>query len=277
MELPLKARPTNQDVRPSVDFGRFSKGGSNDAQWVQNLVAEAKTNLKTYLDSTTKFQKIFAMRKIGLNEGLSFMLMLAALDANGDGILSPEELATFHEQSQIMIDAHLNALTNSGVVSALILSVIFPIAYAEKVDGNASGYKYVEYISLQCALATAITTVFCAAGVHTHLSFYLPNNRLRVWYINELNQRHIMPCIEILKNISLVLLGVSLLYGQLQQTVFPLNLVCVVPIVLLLVAVAAWGHGNDNVIKPRLFDYASDLSLYDVKTAQHNALHNGAA
>ena len=57
------------------------------------------------------------------------LLVLASLDKNSDGIICPEELALYREEGQRMVDNTLAQLLNLGVVAALLMSIVYPMAW----------------------------------------------------------------------------------------------------------------------------------------------------
>ena len=71
------------------------------------------------------------MQSSGLgNDGCAqacMTLALARMDVDGDGSLSEEDLSV----AQRLVDATKDELLNAGVVAALILSIMFPLAYEE--------------------------------------------------------------------------------------------------------------------------------------------------
>lgn len=247
------------DVEMTSKPKQGGEDGKSDEEYVAYLVNDARNKLKAYLECKSASERNKAMQKIGLNEGLAFFLAVASLDIDCQGHMQPAQMKKFSEQSGKAIETYLNALTNTGVVSALVLSAIFPLAYDEGVQHGAGVFRYFEYIFIQCALAGSITTVFGSAGLYTHLSFYLPTSRLRVWYIEKINMLQIMPCLEGLKNCSLIAMILALFSRQLHKTFFPLSLVSAVPVVLLLVALSMWGYANLQIITPALFQCATSV------------------
>ena len=85
------------------------------------------------------------------------LLVLASLDKNSDGIICPEELALYREEGQRMVDNTLAQLLNLGVVAALLMSIVYPMAWemVECADDSPfdtsllDGFKYASYASLQ--------------------------------------------------------------------------------------------------------------------------------
>jgi hypothetical protein len=248
----------NNRVTPE---GRVGAGFANEpeADEILLLVRSAREKLRAWVDSKTGTEREAAFQRIGMNEGLALLMSIASLEEDGDGKLSSAELEKFAEQSEKTISAHGESLTNAGVVCALILSVIYPMAYGIETPNGSNAFKYLEYIFLQFAVAGSITTVFGAGGVFTQLSFFLHTNKLKLWYINEINTYHIMPCIEGMKNVSLVMLALAIVAHQLNSTMFPLNLVSFVPLILIIVALSMWGYGNGSIIQPKMKQLAAEL------------------
>jgi hypothetical protein len=260
-------------VTPNVD--RPSTASECEADEVLQMVHSAREKLRAWVESKTGAEREAAFQRIGLNEGLSLLMTIASLGEDLDGKLSSTELEKFHEESEKTITAHMDSLTNAGVVSALILSVIFPIAYDIETTQSSNAFKYFEYFFLQLAVAGSITTIFGAGGVFTQLSFFLPTNKLRIWFINEINCYRIMPCIEGMKNCSLVLLALALVAHQLNRTMFPLNLVSFVPFILVIVALCMWGYANGQIILPKMQQGVAELVSNKRNSVPHNPVLNG--
>ena len=63
---------------------------------------------------------------LGGPEKVSFMVQEFKLDEDGDGDISAEEMEAHEEDCDRLISQALDFLINSGVVGALLLSVLFP-------------------------------------------------------------------------------------------------------------------------------------------------------
>eukprot|EP00959_Pyramimonas_sp_CCMP1952_P438672 9183902-Pyramimonas_sp.AAC.1 len=65
---------------------------------IEDMVRDSRNIVRKFATAelySVEFAKL--MRSIGQNEGLCFAMRLAALDSDGDGHLSEDELKMFHE------------------------------------------------------------------------------------------------------------------------------------------------------------------------------------
>ena len=65
--------------------------------------------------------------EVGGPEGLCLLIKLVAIDADGDGRIGDAEMKRYGELAKQMVETANSALTNRGVVGALVLSVIFAL------------------------------------------------------------------------------------------------------------------------------------------------------
>jgi hypothetical protein len=102
---------------------------------VKQVVDDARTMLADFMEgketeNPTQLQLLLytiKMGRLGGPEGICMLTKQAALDANGDGTIGPDEVELFDGMAERMIDTANNVLLNRGVVGALVLSVIFPL------------------------------------------------------------------------------------------------------------------------------------------------------
>ena len=64
------------------------------------------------------------------NEGLFTIMKLVSLDMDGDGSISAEEVAKYEEHCKALVDGYLGYFTSDGVVTALVLSIIYPLCFS---------------------------------------------------------------------------------------------------------------------------------------------------
>ena len=233
---------------------------------IMALVLEAKFKLNAWIKSNGPIENAIAFSNLGANEGLYRTLCLAVMDESGDNVISAEEADKFNEGSSVLVDAHLNSLANGAIVTALIFSVIYPTAYSLVLDHNAGVFEILEYISLELSVMCSITSIFMAAAMYTHISFFMPTLKLKLWYIEELG--FLMPILELMKNTALCSLTCALMFQQLYVSVYPLNLIAIAPLCgVFLAFFFLFGYTLLVKINPKLFEYTKEiLANYDAST-----------
>ena len=98
-------------------------------QMIEKLVSGARKKLKSYASAETHSERHKSFAELGMSEGLFLILKLAALDSNRDRVIDDDEADEFEKESQEMVETHKSSLLNTAVVSALALSLVFPLAY----------------------------------------------------------------------------------------------------------------------------------------------------
>lgn len=117
-------------------------------------------------------------------------LTLARVDVSADGQLSAADV----EEAQRLVEATKSELLNDGVIAALILSIMYPMAYEEKdaltsLHESQASWGWGDWSGLLSLLAnfasvsTAIITVFLTSIMYTQLSFWMPTLEARLWYV----------------------------------------------------------------------------------------------
>jgi hypothetical protein len=131
--------------------------------------------------------------RLGGMEKICVMVQKLQLDNDGDGNLSSEELE--NESSVKVVERTLSYILNTGVVGALIFSVLFsslqtPLSVSQNssdfFDENLifalSGTYYCSvYVSLSCSL----WLIFNFVQQCTFLTAWFPNTELQLWYLSD--------------------------------------------------------------------------------------------
>uniref|UniRef100_A0A6T8D3L9 EF-hand domain-containing protein n=1 Tax=Prymnesium polylepis TaxID=72548 RepID=A0A6T8D3L9_9EUKA len=133
---------------------------------------------------------------LGRNEGLFTHLRLVALDSDGDGKLSPDEYERYCAEGQQLVDAYLSFFINGGVVSALLFSIVFPMAFDMEIDGlgwdddyGALGAK--QWLGICAYLFSMLSCGMCfvmlvyTGSMYSQLSFWMPNLNCQLWYVSK--------------------------------------------------------------------------------------------
>lgn len=122
-------------------------------------------------------------------EGICTLLRIASLDRDGDGKITSEELQRFEETSVKLIDDAATLLTNTGVVSALVLTMFVPIELAEPSSDTletfhtgANVLMYFSFVFDMLVVACALVLVFMSALVLLFLS-NLPSHKAKLEYL----------------------------------------------------------------------------------------------
>ena len=167
---------------------------------VSKMVAEARAHLKSFAEAESTWTISKAMDKFGRNEGLYTIMRLAALDANGDGVISDEEMTKFDELGKAVVDGYLGYCTSDGIVSALVLSILWAIPLDNKPEGLAFGeYGDIEWdgqLALSCAayvigllaIACCVLVIGYLACIYHILTFWLPDLTSRLWFCGRLQK-----------------------------------------------------------------------------------------
>lgn len=122
------------------------------------------------------------------------------LDSGGDGILTQEKIMKNESTEDFalrMIEQNLNFLINTGVVGALLLSVLFPVALTPLVASNESiayfgdraiyGLLISYFFFIYSSLFFSIWITFITIHYYLHITIWMPTLDLKLWYIMELN------------------------------------------------------------------------------------------
>ena len=147
------------------------------------LLTEAREKVRACAASTSSRSRLIA--KLGGPERACIMLSLASLDTDGNGRLTPEEQARYNELGARLVESTKNFHLNAGVVAALVLSVVFGLAYEEKDalsaladsglsiwgSGEALGSErwtksvanLLSFLAMQLAVSTAFLTVLLSS------------------------------------------------------------------------------------------------------------------
>ena len=150
------------------------------------LLTEAREKVRACAASTSSRSRLIA--KLGGPERACIMLSLASLDTDGNGRLTPEEQARYNELGARLVESTKNFHLNAGVVAALVLSVVFGLAYEEKDalsaladsglsiwgSGEALGSErwtksvanLLSFLAMQLAVSTAFLTVLLSSRLY---------------------------------------------------------------------------------------------------------------
>ena len=203
------------------------------------MLANARERLAVAVKtSSTPAQTI---RKLGGCERASTLLVLASLDVDGDGSLTPSELDRYQSAGAQLIEATKNYHLNNGVVAALVLSVVFGLAYEEKatLEGLAQLDSWTQsavadvtsFVAMQLSVSTS--SVLISSRLYTQITFWMPDLDAQLWFINE--SATVTSYLESCKNFTLFATLLTLgLEGAVTTTW--LNVLAFIPVITLVAA-----------------------------------------
>jgi len=183
-----------------------------------------------------------AVAYLGGCERASTMLVLASLDTDGDGNLTQSEHDRYLAVGAQLVESTKNFHLNTGVVSALVLSVVFGLAYeehetlaslAETTDWNQQAISdLTSFLAMQTAVSTSFVTVLLSSRLFTQITFWMPDLDAQLWYIDA--SANVTSWLESCKNFTLFATLLTLgLEGAVTTTW--LNGLAFVPLVLCIV------------------------------------------
>jgi len=176
----------------------------------------------------------------GGHEGWAADIMMSSLDHDNDGLLDEKDMRLYLKSGEKMVDAFKGFAETNGIVGALILSVVYPLALQQEIehfdfcfledDSNGSAgaatatlsrhevrrvylqTAAVVMLSIACILALAL--VIFSARIHTQISFWMPNLESKVWYAQRnsktlLHLETAKTCLVFLALLALLLFGIA--------------------------------------------------------------------
>ena len=131
--------------------------------------------------------------KIGGAPKISLKLQQIMLDADQNGAISAEEYAASEEQRKDTIDQVLSLLSTTGVVGALLVSVLLPISLTPLTPSDESIAFFGDYamgvldalfgVFQNTSLCLAFLTTYFSARKYMQLSVWMPTIDLKSWYL----------------------------------------------------------------------------------------------
>lgn len=161
-----------------------------------------------------------AVASLGGCQVTSLLLALAAIDPDDDGRIQSHEIERYNAVGRQIVEVSKAFLLNTGVVSALVLSVVFGLAYGEgevliamsekETFDYLSFIDVVSFVALQVAVALAFATMMASSRLYCVLGFWMPSLESQLWFIND--SAALNDLMETAKNLTLfaTLLALSL-------------------------------------------------------------------
>ena len=157
------------------------------------------------------------VKRLGGLEGACTAIALAKLDVDGDGSFSEEERAFFEETANKLVESTLNFNINTGVVAALILSMVFPFAMsAPESDQQWESSVQVALLMLylifmQLSLACSLSLIYISSRMYVHIVYWMPNVYSQIWYVRQ--QRQMILFISLLQLCQIFFVAFAVIFG----------------------------------------------------------------
>lgn len=223
---------------------------------VSALFKTAKDQVEPFVHAANRWEREKALQGLGMNEGLYFTMRILELDANCDGKITEIEVAKFETLGKEMVSAYQQFFTNTGVVTALILSLIFPIAFELELTGAEASREYimniVAYVFLQVSVTCCMLVLVYSAIMHSQLSFFMPNIACQLWYLDRV--RKWLVYFEVVKNATYIFLSISMICKATADSWF--GFISLLPLLGTCFALLhLTGYVNPYVLNPYLQSY----------------------
>jgi hypothetical protein len=205
--------------------------------------------------------------KIGGAPKISLKLQKIMLDADQSGTISAEEYAASEEQRKDTIDQVLSMLSTTGVVGALLISVLLPISLTPLTPSDESVAFFGDYaigvidtlfgVFQNTSLCLAFLTTYFSARKYMQLSVWMPTIDLKSWYLL------IMPLapISIMTQFCVLFAAVSLPLGVAIAISPARALLAFILVVLssIIIFLEATVGGGDALLLGKLHEFATAL------------------
>jgi hypothetical protein len=186
-------------VIPGVDSDDEEMASKDEK--LSDLIArihQAKKQLRDYLNETNMH---LAEVKCGGSEGRATKFALASLNDDNDGTLSEKEMEKFEETTKESVEKTLGLLLNSGVVGALILSMLFGLSFNSVTyatpsvnffgNGLCDVIYYLMFIAITISTFGSLLLIFASLRIYTHLAFWLCTTKSKLKYLSEVSMAYI--------------------------------------------------------------------------------------
>jgi len=182
-----------QGALPALPRKRLADHVSRQDPTVMKMARQARTareKLQLWVDAggTTA-----ASNKFGGLEGICTLLRMASIDRDGDGSINSEELRLTDEADSKLIDDCVTFVTNSGIVSALILTMYVPMELSDPSSDtihvfNQSAADVLADTAFVCDALVVLggfIIVFTSSCMLIWLSFALPSRQVKVTFVRD--------------------------------------------------------------------------------------------
>lgn len=227
----------------SPEAALLAPNAARSADPMNRMLLDARERVRLCA-SQAKSNRLSLISRLGGPERACIVLQLASLDTDGNGQIAPEEKERYAQLGSQLVESTKSFHLNAGVVAALVLSVVFGLAYDENdaltnlsqpgswgAIGSAGWTKsfadLLSFLAMQLAVSTAFLTVLLSSRLYTQLSFWMPNLDSQLWFINE--SATATAFLEFAKNLTLFATLLALGLETAVTTVWHLNSLCARP------------------------------------------------
>jgi len=170
------------------------------------------------------------------------LMAIAMLDTDGDGVISPADGDEVLEVGRRLVSSNKDFQLNAGLVGALVLSVLYPLAYEENdALANLVAKEHwatqewsdlTSLLAMQTAITTSMLTVLVSSRLYTQLAFWMPTLEAQLWYIDASSSSLLF--LEVSKNMMLFT-AILVLVLETMTVATWLNVVALLPLSALIV------------------------------------------
>ena len=183
--IALPPAASESKIRPETETTKI------DESDLEISVRESRAELRKYLDIyNTKGCK--AADKMMSKEKRAICVVLAKIDADGDGKIPDEEFERYEANAKEHVEGSLSLLLNVGVVAALILSITYPLAIANLTPSDASsffspgaitGFTVTYYILIIADVLLSLMLIYLSLRVYLYMGFWISETKYKLEYL----------------------------------------------------------------------------------------------
>ena len=194
--------------------------------------SEARRRLERLGKAESLLGMMCAIALLGGHEAAAILITQATI-TDSSGLLGAKEIQNFKDQGEKLVDAALRKYMNTGVVAALVLSTLVPIALEyvmhEVADdlGHISlarlretpldGWTFNEvtaigiFVSMQTALSAAFAGLLLSTRFYSQLSFWMPSLEAKVLLVTQMGMMSYV--LEFTQNCMIVMSAAFLVFA----------------------------------------------------------------
>jgi len=185
-----------QDALPALARKRLADHILRQDPTMTNMARQARSardKLRLWVERSGDHFNFRVAVEFGGLEGICTLLRMASIDKDGDGIISPEELKEIAEADNALINDAVTFSTNSGIVSALILTMFVPMELSDPSNDTirvfnqtaADALAYTAYVCDAFIVLSGFIIVFMSSMMLIWLSFALPTRQIKVTFVRD--------------------------------------------------------------------------------------------
>ena len=253
-----KIPPPSNTLPPVTLQSKIGPEKTNESD-LEISVRESRAELRKYLEICTTKGRGEADKMMS-KERRAICVVLAKIDADGDGLIPDEEFERYEENAKEHVAGSLNLLLNVGVVAALILSITYPLAIAELTpsdhsssffsDSAITGFTTVYYILIISDVLLSLMLIYLSLRVYLYMGFWISETKYKLEYL----RKSPIPFIAGSSVWNLRILLMALPFGVVVNTSPHIGIIalglCIVFTVFTLTMDAHYGRGGTFQSKP---------------------------